>query len=48
MFKENLKKCSISLVISEIQHKTTLRFYLVPFRMPKINNTNARLMLVRI
>jgi hypothetical protein len=34
-----LKKCSTSLVISEMQIKTALRFYLTPFRMAKIKNS---------
>jgi hypothetical protein len=33
------KKSSTSLVISEMQIKTTLRFYLTPIRMAKIKNS---------
>jgi hypothetical protein len=41
MCKTYLKKCSISLVIREIQIKTTLRFHLAPARAAKINRTNS-------
>jgi hypothetical protein len=36
MAEKYLKKCSTSLVISEIQIKTILRFYPSPIRMAKI------------
>jgi hypothetical protein len=39
MSKKHLKKCSTSLVIREMQIKTTLRFYFTAVRMAKIKNS---------
>jgi hypothetical protein len=38
--EKHLKKCSMSLVISEMQIKTTLRFYLMLIRMAKIKHSS--------
>ena len=40
MVEKHLKKCSVSLIIREIQIKTTLRFYLTPVRMAKLKNSH--------
>jgi hypothetical protein len=39
MAKKHVKNYSASLVIREIQSKTTLRFYLTPIRMGKFKNS---------
>jgi hypothetical protein len=39
MAQKHLKKCSTSLVIREIQTKTTLKFHLTAIRMIKIKNS---------
>ena len=38
MAEKHLKKYSTSLVIREMQIKTTLRFHLIPVRISKIKN----------
>jgi len=40
MVEKHLKKCSKSLVIREMQVKTTLRFHLIPVRMAEIKNSD--------
>ena len=39
MAEKNLKKCSTSLMISEMQIKATLSFHFTPVRMAKIKKT---------
>ena len=39
MANRYMKRCLTSFIIREIQVKTTVRYYLAPFRMAKINKS---------
>ena len=43
MTKRQLRSCSTSLVVREMQIKTTLRYHLTPVRMAKIKDINDTL-----
>jgi hypothetical protein len=39
MVEKHIKKCPVSIVIREMQIKTTLRFYSISVRKAKIKNS---------
>ena len=41
MAEQHLKKCSMSLVVREIQIKMTFEFYLIPIRISEIKNSGS-------